>query len=661
MDGRMKPKDLLEIVRRRRDEAETADRLNREECADDLKVLVGRQWDEEVRKAREAEGKPCLTINGMSQFVRQVTGQIRELNPSIRVMAADGNAQQEVAEIYEGLIRQIEYHSEADAIYERAAETAAACGIGHWRLRTQYCEGDTFDQEIILEPVHNPFAVLWDPLAKHPTRKDARYCFVLETMEREDFKEQYPKAVAEPLGEDQHPSFIHHWHTGDLVSVAEYFWIEEREHTIGLTADGQVVRDPVAPLNIVRKRKVTEPVVMWAKVTGYDILEGPQEVVGPFIPVVSVTGEEWHLGEEMVRSSVIRFAKDPQKLYNYARSAQAELIALQPKAPYLVTARQIKGYEAFWEKANQSNTPVLPYNADPEAPPPQRVQPPIPSSALMGEIQLASEDMKRTTGIYDASLGARSNETSGVAIQSRQAEAQNSTSIYADNMVRAVRHTGRMLVAMIPKVYDTQRVIRILGEDDQEKMVAINAVMNSANGPVPVNDLTVGKYDVRIGVGPTYATKRQEATDGMMQFLQAVPAAAAVTGDIVASMQDWPEADRIAERLRKTLPPGLVDDEEQGDEGMALQQAVQAQLAQIVPQIQQQAMQEAAQAPEAVEARAKAAKAEADAAKAQAEAQLKQMELAQMTGQLDAAINARIGQEVARALQGGAAVPQGMV
>lgn len=657
----MDDSELLRLARERRSEAEAVDRLNREHAADDLQNLVGRQWPEEVKREREAEDKPCLTINGLSQFVRQVTGQIRQMNPAIKVMAADGQAKEDVAEIYEGLIRQIEYQSDAEAIFERAAESAAACGIGNWRIRTQYAEGDTFDQEIILEPVHNPFAVLWDPLAKHPTRKDARFCFVLDTMDREDFKEQYPDATAEAPGEDQNPSYLVHWYVGDTVSIAEYFWIEEREHTIGLTADGQIVRDPVAPLNVIRKRKVKTPVVMWAKITGMDVLEGPQELIGPFIPVIAVTGEEWHLGEEMVRSSVIRYAKDPQRLYNYARSAQAELIALQPKSPYMVTARQIKGFEDYWAKANTSNAAVLPYNADPEAPPPQRVPPPIPSAALIGEIQLASEDMKRTTGIYDASLGARSNETSGVAIQSRQAEAQLSTSIYADNMARAVRHTGTILVAMIPRVYDTQRVVRILGEDDQEKMVVINAIMDSMNGPIPVNDLTVGKYDVRIGVGPNYTTKRQEASDGMMQFLQAVPAAAAVTADIIAGMQDWPDADRIAERLRKTLPPGIAEPEEGGGEAEALQQAVQAQLAQIVPQIQQQAMQEAMQAPDAVEAQAKAAKAQADAAKAQAEAQLKQMELAQVTGQLDAAVNARVGQEVARALQGGAMVPQGMV
>ena len=656
----MKADELLQLARERRAEAETVDRLNREHAADDLQMLTGRQWDPEVQRLREAEGKPCLTINSLSQFVRQVTGQIRDLNPAIRVMAADGAAQKEIAEVYEGLIRQIEYQSGADGIYERAAEAAAACGIGHWRIRTQYCAGDTFDQEIQIEPIHNPFAVLWDPLAKDPTRKDAKWCFVLDAMGREDFKEQYPKAAAEPIGEEQSPASLAYWYPGDKVSVAEYFWIEEREHSIGMLEDGTIVRDPPAPLNVVRRRKVKEPVVRWAKVTGQEVLEGPQDVVGPYIPVVSVTGEEWHLGEEMHRSSVIRYAKDPQKLYNYARSAQAEIIALQPKAPYLVTARQIKNYEDHWSKANQSNTPVLPYNADPEAPPPQRVSPPIPSAALMGEIQLASEDMKRTTGIYDASLGARSNETSGVAIQSRQAEAQNSTSIYADNMVRGVRHTGAVLVAMIPQVYDTQRVVRILGEDDQEKMVLINAVMQTAQGVAPVNDLTVGKYDVRIGVGPTYATRRQEASDGMMEFLRVVPGAAAVTADLVAGMQDWPEADRVAERLRKALPEGLADDEDTDDPAAQLQQAVQAQLAQIVPQIQQEAMQQAMQSPDAMEAQAKAMKAQADAEKAQAEARLKQMELAQITGQIDAAVNARVGQEVARALQG-AVVPQGMV
>ena len=657
----MKHRELLTLARDRLDDAHSADLKNRESAEDDLRFLTGDQWRQEDREERESEGKPVLTINVLPPFVRQVTGQIREMNPSIRVLTADGRASQDVAEIFEGLIRHIEYQHDATSIYEAAAEMAAACGIGHWRVRTRYCEGDTFDQECVIERVHNPFAVFWDPSARQPTREDAGYCFIIEEMHRDKFAELYPKARASDITDDHNTAHkTWHWRRGENVVIAEYFWIEHEEVAVGMMEDGTVVREPPAPLNVVKRRTIREPRVKWAKITADEVLEGPTDIPGRHIPVFTVTGEEWHVGEVMYRSSVIRHAKDPQRLFNFARSMDAELTALQPKAPYLVTAKQIAGLEAIWAEANAASRPYLPYNPDDRAPPPGRVPPPIASSAVQEQIRLAAEDLKRTTGIYEASLGQRSNETSGVAIERRQAESQNATSVYADNMIKAVNHTGRVLVGMIPHVYDTQRVIRVLGEDDQEKMVLINGVMQGAHGAIPTNDLSIGKYDVRIQVGPSYATRRQQAADGMMEFLRAVPNAAQVTADLIAGMQDWPDADRVAERLRKTLPPGLVEPDDLGDDEARLQAEMEARLAKIVPQIQQEAMQAAEQHPDAIEAQAKAMKAQADAEKAQAEARLKQMELAQITGQIDAAVNARVGQEVARALQG-AMVPQGMV
>jgi hypothetical protein len=647
MDGRMSDKhaDLLQLARERRDEAEAADERNRDRSADDLKFLIGDQWPEEIRAAREEEGKPCLTINGLPQFVRQVTGQIRQLNPAIKVVAADGQASEDVAEVIGGLIRQIENQADAASIYEQAAESAAACGIGNFRVRSDYCDGDTFDQELLIERVHNPFAVFWDPMAKHPTRMDAGFCFIAEEMKRDDFTEAYPDAQADDISSEHHPDRVSRWYSSDTVVVAEYYWIEHEEHTIGLLPDGQIVRDPVAPMNVIRKRTVREPRVKWAKITGHEVLEGPVDVPGRFIPVFAVTGEEWHLGEEMYRSSVIRFAKDPQQLYNYSRSAHAETVALQPKAPYIVTARQVMNLEKFWNEANKSNRPYLPYNADEKAPPPQRSTPPVPSSGLLQEISLAGEDMKRTTGIYDASLGARSNETSGVAIQQRQQESQLGSSIYADNMVKAIHQCGKVMVDMIPAVYDTQRVIRILGENDQEKMVVINGMMQSQDGIVPVNDLQIGKYDVRISVGPSYDTKREESRAGMMDFLRAYPPAAQVTADLVAKAQDWPDADQFAERLRKQLPPGMISPEDMTDEER--QQAEQEMQQQ---QQMQQMMQQIEMAKIEASVRkgtAEAGEAESDAQKAALDVAEAQLELAAKNGQLNQIIQAH----VAHALQ----------
>lgn len=654
----MDKQELIRTALERMDEATTADHDNCERAEGDLQMLVGNQWPETVENERKSQGKPCLTINRLPSFVRQVTGQIRSLNPAVRVIAADGDADEEVAEVIGGLIRHIEGEADAASIYEQAAESAAACGIGHWRVRTQFADGDTFDQEVVIERIHNPFSVFTDPFAKHPTRMDANWRFIVEDMPRETFKAQYPKATLQDVSTEHKPhnsEYSRSWFTADSVSVAEYFWIEAKTHTIGQLEDGTIVRNPPAPLKVVRRREVEERKVMWAKITGAEVLEGPQEIPSRWIPVFTVTGEEWHLGEETYRSSVIRFARDPQQLYNYSRSAHAEMISLQPKAPYLVTTKQVAGLETLWNEANSKNRPYLPYNPDEKAGAPQRATPPVASSGLLQEIGIAAEDMKGTTGIFDASLGAQSNETSGVAIQRRQMEAQNGTGVYADNMVKAIRQTGKVLVDMIPRVYDTERVVRILNEDDQEKMVVINSVVQSQQGAVSVNDLTKGKYDVKISVGPSHETKREAAADGMMQFIRAVPQAAAITSDLIAKAQDWPDSDKFAERLRKTLPPGMLSEEDMTTEEIeARDQAAQIQ------QQQAQKAQQIEQAKAEAEVRgdmASAAQDEADARKTELEAAQLQLQLAIESGML----NSVIQQAVAQALQGQLPQPQQVI
>lgn len=634
----------MALARRRMDDAATADRLNREAGQDDIRFLTGDQWPDDVRQQREREGKSCLTINGLSQFVRRVTGQIRAMNPAIRVIPADSAASPDVAEIMAGMIRQIEYECNGSSVYERAGELAAACGIGAFRIRADYTDPLSFEQECIIEPIHNPFSVFWDPLAKSPDRSDAAYCFIAEDMSVEDFRAQFPDARVIDATSDHHMQGLSHWLHGDRVTVAEYYWIERREATIGLMADGSVVENPRPPMAPVKTRKTTIPVVKWAKISGAEVLEGPLDVPSRYIPVIAVTGEEWPVGEAVYRSSVIRFAKDAQQLYNMARTENAEIIRLQSKAPYIGTTKQFEGFESLWAKANTTNAPFLPYNPDPMAPGrPQREQPPVASQAFLNEIQLAAEDMKRTTGIYDASLGARSNETSGVAIQQRQQEAEQANSIYADNVAKAVAQAGRVLVDMIPRVYDTQRMVRILGEDDEERIVTINAIVQTADGLAPVNDLTIGKYDVRLSVGPSYQTKREQAAEGMTSFIQAYPAAAPIIGDLYVRAQEWPDADRIAERLKRAVPPNVLGDEDhdqdQSPEAMAQrQQAMQQQMMQQHAAQQQAQMMQAQAQIDLAEREAKARKAAADAARAEAEAEKARFELAQMTGQAEAAL-----------------------
>lgn len=625
-------------------DAVEADKDNRLEELDDLEKLVGKHWPESIRSDREGENKPCLTLNRFPQFVRQVTGDIRRMNPSIKVLPADDKALSETADIYEGLIRQIEYASDASTIYERAAEQAAASSIGWFRVLTQYEGDDSFLQEIRIKGIRNPLSVYCDPTAEMPTREDAGYIFVTEQMTQDEFKRLYPKAKIVDAEHDDATDGLEHWHENDKVVVSEYYWKEPVTKKIVLMRNGTVLdkKDVPEGMDYVRQREVRSHKVMWAKITGHEVLEGPQEQPCRNIPVIAVTGEEWHVADRVHRSSVIRYAKDAQQMYNFFRSAQVEFAALQPKAPYIVTPKQIAGLETFWNQANRANRPYLPYNPDEKAPgAPQRATPPISSQAMFDQAMIAADDMKATTGIYDSALGNQSNEQSGVAIRQRQMESDVSTSIYADNMAKAIGACGRVIVNMIPKIYDTRRIVRTLSDEDKEEMTEINGQAIVDGFAVPVNDLTVGKYDIKVSVGPNYATKRQETAEGMLEFVRSVPGSAQIIGDLLVQAMDWPDAEKVAERLKRAMPPGLTQEDEN------------PQVAALTQQNQQlmQALQEMQQAPEYRKAQAEATEAEADAEKAQVEVLDGQLDLAAKSGELNAAVSQLVEVEVARALQ----------
>lgn len=642
----MNKKDIVAAACERMKEAVEADRENRARDMDDLQKLIGEQWPDNIRQEREAENKPCLTINRLPQFVRQVTGDIRRMNPALKVSASDNKATDDVAEIYEGLIRHIEQRSDASTVYEQTAESAAACSIGWFRVANEWEREDSFDQEIRIKRIRNSFSVYCDPAAQESTREDAEYILITEDMRTEDFKKQYKGFVPVDAEHDAETDGLEHWHKEDKVVVAEYYWKEPVTRTLLLLQDGSTLFEDEAAVEvpeeaIVRKRDVETHKIMWAKVTGKDVLEGPQEVPCKYIPVIAVVGEEWHVGDEVYRSSVIRYAKDPQQMYNYFRSSSAEVVTLQPKAPYIGTIKQFQGLEDFWKNANSKNYSFLPYNPDEKAPGrPQREQPPVASQGLTQEALAAADDMKATTGIYDAGLGNRSNEQSGVAIRQRQMESDVSTSIYTDNMAKAIGACGRVLISMIPKVYDTQRVIRILGEDDNVQSVQINGKAMENGQEIPVNDLTIGSYDLRVSVGPNYSTRRQETQEGMLEFIRVVPGAAQVIGDLVAKAMDWPDADRIAERLTKTLPPNMRDNEELTPEE---QQQMQAQAAQAA---QQQQMMQMGQQIEMKKAMAEGQEAEADARKAQFEAEDQRLELLMKSGAMQAAVQQEVQRQI---------------
>ena len=648
-----KDADLLRIARERYQKAIDHDQDNRDAALEDLEFLAGDQWPDEIRRQRQEDSRPILTINRMPQFVRQVTGDIRQNRPAIKVRPGDDRADDDIAEIYAGTIRNIEYASDAMTAYQIASEGAAQCGIGHFRVVTAYPSDDTFEQDIRIEAIPDHFAVTWDPHAVKKNRSDARYCFVEESLDIETFKARYPKA--DTSGWDfQDQGRWGDWLTHDTVRIAEYWTIEKAKRTLAFLGDGRTIdvtdldsedgiyRDAETgePLTVLREREVMRNQVEMRIINGSEVLEGPFEWPGKYIPVVPVLGEEIQIQRKTVRFGVIRHAKDAQRMYNFWRAAQTEKIALEPKVPWLVTVKQILGVEKIWKQANTRNLPYLPYVVDKDAPglAPQRNAPQMGSAAMANEVLTAADDMKATTGIYDAGLGAQSNETSGVAIRARQQESDISTSAYSDNLSRAITQAGRILVDLIPKIYDTERVVRLLNEDETTKAVRINQiVVDEAGMQHKVNDLSLGKYDVYVMAGPSYTTKRDAAVDGMLELIKFAPEIGKLILDILVVNLDWPGAEEIAERIRKTLPPGIAEPRE-GEEPPQPAPPTPEQMAEQA----KMEMQAGEAARKDAEAAAKIAKTEAETEATQVDTAQKALELAMQNGALEEMIAGQV-------------------
>jgi hypothetical protein len=597
--------------------AEEYERENRDLAAEDFRFAAGEQWPDQIRKEREASDRPCLTFNRLPAFISQVVGDARQNKPAIKVLPVDSGADVDTAEIYNGLIRNIESQSRATQAYVSAFENAVTGGMGAFRILTQYSSDDSFEQDIRVERITNPFSVYWDPNAREYDKSDAQWCFVSEWITKEAFEQRYPDQVPNDWETEYTGSNTRYWSLDDKVRLAEYWCKKRVKKRIGLI-DGRVIEIQKGmeqwPFEMVRE--VESYKVVRYLLSGHAILEGPSDWAGRWIPVVPVYGPEEWIDERIRYRSLIRYAKDPQRQYNYWQSVITEKVALAPKSPWLVTPAMIAGLERFWNAANRENRAYLPYNPDPLAGKPERQQPAFVQAAELQQSAQAVDDMKATMGLYDASLGAQGNETSGRAIIARQREGDNATYAWIDNLARSIQHAGRILVDLIPRIYDTARIVRIMGEDETAEMVPINYVTPDG---MKIHDLTVGKYDVEIVVGPSYATKRMEAAESMMAFMQAIPQSAQLAGDLLAKSMDWPGAEAIAERLKKGLPPGIVDEEMTPEQQQMQMQAMQEQ--EELKQIQK-----AAAIADIELKRAQAAKAKADASKVIVEAEAQDIE-----------------------------------
>lgn len=573
-------KGILTLARKRFKIAEEAEADTRKKQLEELKFRAGDQWPDNLKQERQMQSRPCLTINQLPKFVRQVTNEARQNRPSIKFLPT-ADATQEQADIRNGMARHILADSQADVAFDTACDQQASIGLGYFRVITEYCNERSFNQDIKIKRIKNPFTVYFDPNAQEHDYSDAKYCFITSDMAREEFLNTYKDDVEDlsdytfqSTGDEEAD-----WSGEETIRVAEYFFVEEEPATIYEIENEmgrQVVdekekkqlEDAGIGFEVINERQTTFRKIKWAIITASEILD-MQEWPGKYIPVIPVLGEDYDINGKRVIRGMVSDAMDPQRQYNYHSSAFTEAIALAPKAPYVMAEGQDEGYERFWDNANNANYSRLVYKPVTVggqvlgAPRRETAEPPV--QALSYAIRQSAEDLKGTTGIYDAGLGARSNEQSGRAILARQQEGDTSNFHYFDNLARAVRYLGIILDDLIPRIYDTERVIRILQEDEESKLVKINAYMTSDEGDGYIeNDMTKGEYDVQVGTGPSFTTKRQEAAANMTNIVQAYPRIMEVGGDIMIRNQDWPGADELAERLKKTIPPELTQEDEEG-------------------------------------------------------------------------------------------------
>jgi hypothetical protein len=572
---------------------------NRTRYEDDVRFArLAEQWPAAVRKKRQAEGRPCLTINRMAAFIRQVVNDARQNSPQIKFHAVGEGADQWTAKVLDGVTRNIEYSSNAEVAYDTAADNAVTGGFGYFRITTDYAADDVFDQDIRIERIANSLSVVPDPYCMDADSANWNDAFITETYSVDTFKKKWPNADIDSFEGDR-KDVAPDWLEGDDIVVAEWWTRREVTATLLQLSNGMVMLEEqyekakelldVQGVTITTKRPTRTMKVTQHIMNGCEIIE-TNAWAGKYIPIVPVYGDEVIIDGKRHLKSLIHDAKDAQRMLNYWRTASTELVALAPKAPWVGPAGSFAS-DPNWATANTENHQFLEYDPVEGGMPPQRQPFTGPPAGALQEALNASDDMKSIMGLFDASLGAQSNETSGRAILARQREGDVSTFNFTDNLSRAIRHAGRIICDLIPKVYSTARIIRTIREDGSSVNVPVNqkieqpgqllpehakAMGEQAQGILHVYDLTTGKYDVTCESGPSYTTQREEAAAQMMNFIQAYPPAAQVMGPMLAKNLDWPGADEVADALKALLPPQLQGQNPQ------LQQAQQ-----VIQQLQQ--------------------------------------------------------------------------
>lgn len=611
------------------------DKLNRDAGIEDLKFFIGDQWDPEVRGRRQDARKPTLTLNRLIAFVAQIIGN-RRLNETVIKVLPDNGGQAGIAKIREGLIRSIQKISRAELAYDKAMEGAAIAGIGNFQVALNYASDDVFEQEIQILPINDHFAVLWDRMITDLTGADADHVFVVDTYAKEYFSKRWPWATPADVMTDYLADMTNQgWVTESDVRVVSYHRMCTKKRTLALMTDGSTqditeIVDHKSPTYDAQKASETlgnivprpdgSPIMRESDVkycetylcSGQDILDGPYVLPISRPPVFRVPGWEVNVGEVKHRFGLVRFLKDPLRIHNFSRSVLMEKMMAWTRARFLASKESVQGLEKDYRNSNVSDDPLLTYNGETGAAP--TLIPPQPLEAAWLQLsEVFSQDIKDISNIHEANLGMPSNEVSGAAITARQRVSDTGTVLYHDNLNQAIEQCGKVIDELINVTYDTPRIIKVLGQDDTQDLMQINAI--GPDGKI-INDITQGKYVISISTGPSYTTKRIEAAQSMMSFINACPQIGQYTMDLVAKNMDWPGADEFARRIAFTLPPGMIGPKDMTPE---LQQHLQGQQqqAQQQQQIQQQQLMLAAQKMQSEtalnSARARNFEAEADA------------------------------------------------
>lgn len=576
---------------------------NRQEALEDLKFVNGDQWPVELQNSRNLESRPVLTINKIDGYCRQVVNQMRQQRPRVKVHAVNNEADFKIAQVIQGIIRHIEVNSNADNAYDLAADYATRMGWGYIRVRTDYVSDDSFDQEIFIDPVENPFTVYYDINSKAMDGSDAQECLITMMMSKETFRQMYPDADESSFNQRGTGDAQNEWITKEDIRIAEYFYTEYKKTELVLLSDGTKVyredlpdKDVLAQAGIYEqdKRTTYRKYIKYCKLTAIEVLE-EKEWPGKYIPIIPVYGRLAIVGDKLHRFGMVRHAKDPQRMYNFWQTSMTESIALAPKAKWLLAEGQDEGHESDWAQANIKSIPVLRYKqTDVEgrpAPPPTRLQPEPPPAGVMTAAAAVDDDIKVMMGIFDPAQLGQGN-ISGKALNGQIQQVDLSNFDFYDNLTKSIAHVGKICLDLIPHIYDTERVMRIIGDDGKPELVTLNQRQQTMQDGMAVekvlNDVTVGKYDVVMETGPGYNSKREAAVEAMMPLVGSNQKLFDVAGDLVFRNMDFPGAEQIADRLAATNPLAQIDDKSDVPPQVQMQLAQnKAQMDQMAQQLQQ--------------------------------------------------------------------------